>query len=112
MFQLVVHHAGLERMNSENQRLRDMGDEVTTNYNNLQMHLVTFIQQQQQKVDNNEVEADVVGENNNKGEQFVRQNSRRNTVPRRFIDLSHSFGERKAIYSFNKNYRIKGFKKL
>ena len=100
MFQLVVHHAGLERMNSENQRLRDMGDEVTTNYNNLQMHLVTFIQQQQQKVDNNEVEADVVGENNNKGEQFVRQNSRRNTVPRRFIDLSHSFGERKAIYSY------------
>ena len=62
MFQLVVHRAELEGMNSENQRLRDMVDEVTNNYNNLQKHLVTFMRQQQQKVDNNEVEADVVGD--------------------------------------------------
>ena len=62
MFQLVVHRAELEGMNSENQRLRDMVDEVTNSYNNLQKHLVTFMRQQQQKVDNNEVEADVVGD--------------------------------------------------
>ena len=62
MFQLVVHRAELEGMNSENQRLRDMVDEVTNNYNNLQKHLVAFMRQQQQKVDNNEVEADVVGD--------------------------------------------------
>ena len=58
----MVHRAELEGMNSENQRLRDMVDEVTNNYNNLQKHLVTFMRQQQQKVDNNEVEADVVGD--------------------------------------------------
>ena len=56
----MVHRAELEGMNSENQRLRDMVDEVTNNYNNLQRHLVTFMTQQQQKVDNNEVEADVI----------------------------------------------------
>ncbi|WOH02662.1 hypothetical protein DCAR_0522051 [Daucus carota subsp. sativus] len=87
--ELAVLHAELERMNSENQRLRDMVDEVTNNYNNLQMHLVTFMQQQQQqKADDNEVEADDDGGNNSKGEKFVRQNSMRNTVPRQFIDLA------------------------
>lgn len=89
MFQLVVLNAELERMNSENQRLRDLVDEVTNNYNNLQMHLVTFMQQQHQKaMDNNEVEPDVQGGNKSKGDQFVRQNSIRNTVPRQFSDLA------------------------
>lgn len=64
MFQLAVLHAELERMNSENQRLRELVEEVTNNYNNLQMHLITFMQQQHQKaVDNNEVEPDVDGGN-------------------------------------------------
>lgn len=77
--ELAVLQAELERMNSENQRLRDIVDEVTNNYNNLQMHLVTFMQQQQQKaVDNNEVEPDVDGGNN----------SKRKTVPRQFNDLA------------------------
>ncbi|KAK1396117.1 WRKY domain-containing protein [Heracleum sosnowskyi] len=63
--ELAVLHAELERMNSENQRLRDLVDEVTNNYNNLQMHLVTFMQQQQHQkaLDNDEVEADVEGGN-------------------------------------------------
>lgn len=89
MFQLAVLHAELERMNSENQRLRDLVDEVTNNYNNLQMHLVTFMQQKHQKaMDNNEVEPDVEGANKSKADQFVRQNTIRNTVPRQFIDLA------------------------
>lgn len=87
MFQLAVLHAELERMNSENQRLRELVEEVTNNYNNLQMHLITFMQQQHQKaVDINEVEPDVDGGNSSTADQFVRQNSIRNTVPRHFSD--------------------------
>ncbi|KAH7510517.1 hypothetical protein FEM48_ZijujUnG0103900 [Ziziphus jujuba var. spinosa] len=40
----------LERMNAENQRLKDMLNQVTSNYNTLQMHLMTLMQNQ--KADN------------------------------------------------------------
>lgn len=37
----------LERMNSENQRLKEMLNQATHNYNGLQMHLLTLMQEQQ-----------------------------------------------------------------
>ncbi|KAL8145503.1 putative WRKY transcription factor 31 [Apium graveolens] len=92
--ELAVLHAELERMNSENQRLKDLVDEVTNNYNNLQMHLMTFMQQQNQKaMDNDKVELDVEGGNKSKADQFVRQNSMRKMVPRQFIDGGGPNGE-------------------
>lgn len=37
----------LRRMNAENQKLREMLSHVSSNYTNLQMHLVSLMQQQQ-----------------------------------------------------------------
>lgn len=45
-FQLAVLQAELGRMNAENQRLREMLSQVTSNYNTVQMHLVTLMQQE------------------------------------------------------------------
>ena len=45
-FQLSVLQAELGRMNTENQRLREMLSQVTSNYNTEQMHLITLMQQQ------------------------------------------------------------------
>ncbi|XP_042478174.1 probable WRKY transcription factor 31 [Macadamia integrifolia] len=45
--ELVVLQAELNRMNEENQRLRGMVSQVSNNYNTLQMHLFTLMQQQQ-----------------------------------------------------------------
>lgn len=42
VFQLAVLRADYERMKGENQRLKETLNQVTTNYNALQMHLVTF----------------------------------------------------------------------
>ena len=42
-FQLVAVKAELERLMSENQRLKEMLNQVTTNYNALQVHLVTHM---------------------------------------------------------------------
>ncbi|GAB2285268.1 hypothetical protein Dimus_019722 [Dionaea muscipula] len=46
--ELGVVHAELERVNIENQRLKDMLNQVTNNYNALQMHFVEVMQQHQQ----------------------------------------------------------------
>lgn len=63
-------------MNSENQRLRGMLSQVTTNYNALQVHLLSLMQNQ--KADNSaEVEDKKVNTGN--GSQVV--------VPRQFMDL-------------------------
>ncbi|KAE8701335.1 dienelactone hydrolase family protein [Hibiscus syriacus] len=45
--EVVVLQVELERMKSENQRLREMLSQVTSNYNTVQKHLVTLMQQQQ-----------------------------------------------------------------
>ncbi|XWS36781.1 hypothetical protein CRYUN_Cryun20dG0115400 [Craigia yunnanensis] len=44
--ELAVLQAELGRMNAENQRLRNMLSQVSSNYNTVQMHLVTLMQQQ------------------------------------------------------------------
>ncbi|CAL5406279.1 unnamed protein product [Camellia sinensis] len=82
--ELAVLQAEIERMNAENQRLRDMLNQVTTNYNTLQMHLMTLMQQERehQQDDRN---------NNNMldGKVEVDDNKKRGglMVPRQFMDL-------------------------
>ncbi|TKY48726.1 WRKY transcription factor 31 [Spatholobus suberectus] len=44
--EMVVLQAELERMKVENHRLRNMLDQVNNNYNALQMHLVSLMQEQ------------------------------------------------------------------
>lgn len=55
MLQLAQLQVELQKMNAENQRLKDMLSQVTNNYSALQMHFVALIQQQQQ---NHGVESD------------------------------------------------------
>ncbi|MBA0769866.1 hypothetical protein Gotri_018557 [Gossypium trilobum] len=43
--EVAVLQAEVEQMNTENQRLREMLSQVTSNYNTVQMHLVTLMQQ-------------------------------------------------------------------
>ncbi|XP_043688488.1 probable WRKY transcription factor 31 [Telopea speciosissima] len=47
--EMAALQAELDRMNEENQRLRGMLNQVSNNYNSLQMHLVTLMQQQQNR---------------------------------------------------------------
>ncbi|KAK4398044.1 WRKY transcription factor 6 [Sesamum angolense] len=42
--EMAFLQAEMERMNTENQRLREMLNQVTNNYNGLQMHLLTLMQ--------------------------------------------------------------------
>ncbi|KAL4368384.1 hypothetical protein GQ457_05G005010 [Hibiscus cannabinus] len=74
--ELAVLQVELERMNTENQRLREMLSQVTANYNTVQKHLVTLMQQQQQQQDG-------------KGEKPEEQKKSNGElmVPRQFMDL-------------------------
>ncbi|KAK7324805.1 hypothetical protein VNO77_28660 [Canavalia gladiata] len=84
--ELVVLQAELERMKVENHRLRNMLDQVNTNYNALQMHLMSLMQeqkveeegeeQQQQQVFDGKIEEDQKQSGNGGG-----------LVPRQFMDL-------------------------
>lgn len=47
LFQLAQLQMELQRMNIENQRLKDMLGQVSNNYSVLHNHLVTLMQQQQ-----------------------------------------------------------------
>ncbi|XP_010252466.1 PREDICTED: probable WRKY transcription factor 31 [Nelumbo nucifera] len=50
--ELAALQSELDRMNEENQRLKAMLSQVSNNYNALQMHLVTLMQQQNRKAEN------------------------------------------------------------
>ncbi|XP_030544380.2 probable WRKY transcription factor 31 [Rhodamnia argentea] len=73
--ELAVLQAEVERMNNENQRLRDMLSQVTTNYNALEMHLIAVTQDQ--KPENS---------SENRKSKDKKENSRL-MVPRQFMDL-------------------------
>lgn len=45
--QVGVLRSELERMNSENERLKEMLDQATNNYNGLHMHLQSLMHQHQ-----------------------------------------------------------------
>ncbi|KAL6535906.1 hypothetical protein OROHE_012750 [Orobanche hederae] len=70
----------MERINSENRRLREMLNQVTNNYNGLQMHVLTLMQQQQQQqqADQQRLEA-AEGHKNSHDNGLL--------VPRQFMDL-------------------------
>lgn len=53
MFQLAQLQVELQKMNSENQRLKDMLSQVTNNYSALQMHFVALMQQRNHGVESN-----------------------------------------------------------
>nr|AFX83940.1 WRKY super family protein [Hevea brasiliensis] len=77
----------LQRMNVENQRLRDMLSQVTNNYNALQMHLVALMQQQQQQQQQNH------GTEANQEHEVVQvkpEEKKHEVVPRQFLDLGPS----------------------
>ncbi|OVA03405.1 DNA-binding WRKY [Macleaya cordata] len=76
--ELIVLQAELDRMNTENSKLREMLNQVNNNYNALQMHLVTLMQQQNPKMESTqEHEMEVVKLEEKKHE----------VVPRQFMDL-------------------------
>ncbi|KAL9236953.1 hypothetical protein vseg_011558 [Gypsophila vaccaria] len=81
--ELTVLKAELQRMNAENQKLKNMLSQVSQNYNALQVHLVSLMQQQQlQKTQyiQQQHEASMQG----KAEE------KRPMVPRQFLDLGPS----------------------
>ncbi|KAF5950077.1 hypothetical protein HYC85_012070 [Camellia sinensis] len=86
--ELTVVQAELKRMNTENQRLRDMLDQVTGNYTTLQIHMMTLMQQKHnnnEKHDQNNMVVDDKSEENNK--KHSGNNGGGVTVPRQFMDL-------------------------
>ncbi|KAJ3694471.1 hypothetical protein LUZ60_009951 [Juncus effusus] len=78
--ELAAMRAELTRMNEENQRLRGMLNQVTTNYNTLHMHLMSLMQQR-----NNRTNQDANDKTNMKidGEGST-------MVPRQFLDLGRT----------------------
>nr|WGV38247.1 WRKY [Loropetalum chinense var. rubrum] len=76
--ELAVLQVELERMNTENQKLRGMLHHVSNNYNALQMHLVTVMQQQQQQ---NRVAESAQEEGKSEEKKGAVM------VPRQFLDL-------------------------
>lgn len=79
--ELAVAQAQLEKMNTENQRLREALNQLTVNYNTLQSHLVTMMQQKQreeQSTDDHKTSND--GGGGGGGSEVM-------IVPRPFMDL-------------------------
>ncbi|KAL3596121.1 hypothetical protein D5086_007758 [Populus alba] len=74
----------LQKMNAENQRLKDMLSQVTNNYSALQMHFVALIQQQQR---NPGVESDKKQET---VDAKSSEEKKHEMVPRQFMDLGPS----------------------
>ncbi|KAF2284926.1 hypothetical protein GH714_032617 [Hevea brasiliensis] len=82
--ELAVLQAELERMKVENLRLRDMLNQVTSNYNSLQMHLVTIMQDQKPRESNQEHVQDGL---DRKLEDNKKHSGNGVVVPRQFMDL-------------------------
>lgn len=82
MAQLQVE---LQRMNAENQKLRDMLSQVTHNYSALQMHLMAVMQQQQ--MTNNRPESTQEQENVDQVGKVAEQETKQE---RQFLDLGPS----------------------
>ncbi|TMW83775.1 hypothetical protein EJD97_000754 [Solanum chilense] len=85
--QLAQLQVELERMNSENQRLKGMLTQVNNSYSALQMHLVTLMQQQLNSRTENTHPHEVVGANSN--EEKKKENDG-TIVPRQFMELGPS----------------------
>lgn len=78
-------------MNAENQRLRGMLNQVTTDYNALQVHLLTLMQSQKAEQNSSAAEGHGVFDGNNKmvveEKKLINGNGSPVVVPRQFMDL-------------------------
>ncbi|KAF8410760.1 hypothetical protein HHK36_003297 [Tetracentron sinense] len=85
--ELAVLQTELDQMNAENRSLRGMLNQVSNNYNALQMHLATLMQQQQ----NHKVESPQEHEMmNGKMEEKKNEVGGGLMLPRQFVDLGHA----------------------
>lgn len=71
--ELIAMQAEVDRMNVENKRLRVMLNQVNDNYNSLQMHFATLMQEQQTQKAKRRINDEMI----NRGE----------VIPRQFMDL-------------------------
>ncbi|KAA0040233.1 putative WRKY transcription factor 31 [Cucumis melo var. makuwa] len=87
----AVLQAELERINSENLRLKDMLNQVTSNYQTLQMQFNTLIQTQKTEDVGDPIEENADGSggggNNNNNNNNNNTNISNKLVPRQFMDL-------------------------
>ncbi|KAL9264998.1 WRKY transcription factor 42-like protein [Drosera capensis] len=95
--ELVALQVELERMNMENQKLKETLNHVTTNYNALQIHFVTIMQQQQQQLRDRRLISNINIAEDNDGEALGESNTgnsngKRAMLPRRFMDLGLAIG--------------------
>ncbi|XP_038889025.1 probable WRKY transcription factor 31 isoform X2 [Benincasa hispida] len=80
----AVLQAELERINSENLRLKDMLNQATTNYQALQMQFNTLIQTQKTEEAGDPIEENADGGRGNNNNNNIISNK---LVPRQFMDL-------------------------
>lgn len=81
--ELAAVQAEIGRMNQENQRLKSMLSHVTNNYNSLQMHFLTMMQQRNQRNGSppspEVINGEKMGDKRNEHDEAI--------VPRQFLDL-------------------------
>ncbi|XP_077252479.1 putative WRKY transcription factor 31 [Tasmannia lanceolata] len=85
--ELAVLQAQLERMNEENQRLRGMLNQVSNNYNALQIHLVSYMQQQAQRSETHQEHENIDEKIQEKKHDPGDGGDGGLMVPRQFMDL-------------------------
>jgi hypothetical protein len=84
----AVAQAELDRLNKENERLRETLSEMTSNYNNLHMHLMTLIRQRkEEQADEKSVSRVKSEEKDNANNKNDNKNNNNSIKPRRFMDL-------------------------
>ncbi|KAK6932759.1 WRKY domain [Dillenia turbinata] len=86
--ELAILQVELERLNTENQRLKGMLNQVSNNYTTLQMHLVTLMQQQQQNSRPQSMQEPQIVEGKTSEEGRVEDKGV--MAPRQFMDLGPS----------------------
>ncbi|XP_057460380.1 WRKY transcription factor 6-like isoform X1 [Actinidia eriantha] len=91
---LAVLQCELDRMNKENQRLRAMLNLTNNKYHDLQMHISTLMQHQ------NQIQKTRKGEENEISEE---KRPREVVVPRQFMDLGQDGSESNEIAQFDAN---------
>lgn len=75
-------------MNAENQRLRDALNQVSSNYNTLQMHLITLTQHQNHRDRDHKPESNSANGNSEENNNILHGGfSGGQVVPRQFMDL-------------------------
>ncbi|KAG9447604.1 hypothetical protein H6P81_013732 [Aristolochia fimbriata] len=84
--ELAALQAELDRMNEENQRLRGMLSQVSNNYNALQMHFVSVMQQQNHKTTDNSQPQEIIEEKMEEKKHDLGGGGGL-MVPRQFMDL-------------------------